>query len=66
MGKLLIVLGVLLIIIGILYQFGWLHWLGRLPGDIRWEKGSTRVYFPLTTMILLSLALSLITYFFKK
>ena len=63
--KLLIGLGLALVAVGLLAwalqgRLGWLSWLGRLPGDIRIEQEHFRFYFPLTTMILLSLLLSLI------
>lgn len=63
--KLLIGLGLALVAIGLLAwalqgRLGWLSWLGRLPGDIRIERDNFRFYFPITTMILLSLLLSLI------
>ena len=61
-GKYIIVFGVLIIIVGaIVYFFGnKLHWVGRLPGDIRVEKENFRFYFPITTMILLSIILTLL------
>ena len=37
-----------------------LSWFGRLPGDIRIERPHTRIYIPLTSMLLVSVALSLI------
>lgn len=53
--------GLLLILGGLLYLFyDKLHWLGRLPGDIRIERDGFRFYFPITTMILLSLLLNLL------
>ena len=70
-GKLLIIFGVILIIVGALFLLGdripWLR-LGRLPGDISWSNrdGSVRVYFPLMTMLLLSLLLSLIFWLVRK
>ncbi len=61
-AKILISIGVLLVIIGGLYYlFGdKLKWIGNLPGDIRIDKGGTKIYFPITTMILLSLILNLL------
>jgi hypothetical protein len=61
-GKYIIVVGALIVLIGLLiYLFGnKLHWIGRLPGDIRIEKENVRFYFPLTTMILFSVLLTII------
>jgi hypothetical protein len=54
----------LLAIVGLVLWFAaphWLRWVGRLPGDIRIKRGGTRVYFPIATAVVLSLALSLLT-----
>ena len=61
-GKYIIFIGIGIILIGVIvYFFGdRLSWFGRLPGDIRIEKENSRVYFPITTMILLSLLLTVI------
>jgi hypothetical protein len=70
-GKLLIILGVIMIFVGAVFLLGdripWLR-LGRLPGDISWSNrdGSVRVYFPLATMLLLSLLLTLIFWLLRK
>ncbi|BAU27022.1 hypothetical protein DFP93_104106 [Aneurinibacillus soli] len=63
MAKLLIIGGVILIVIGLLWQVGgrFLN-LGRLPGDIVVEKENFRFYFPVVTCIVLSVVLSLIMY----
>ncbi|MDX1617428.1 MAG: DUF2905 domain-containing protein [Balneolaceae bacterium] len=62
LGKWLIGLGVLICLAGaILYLFGdKLGWLGNLPGDIRVEKEHFRFYFPITTMIVVSILLSIL------
>jgi H+/Cl- antiporter ClcA len=67
-GKYIIFIGGILIVAGIIIYFfaDKLHWLGRLPGDIRYENANTRIYFPIVTMILLSLLLNLIIYLIKK
>jgi hypothetical protein len=57
---LLIGIGVLAIVAGVLAMTGALGWFGRLPGDIRIESGGTRVYFPIVTMLLTSLVLSIV------
>jgi Protein of unknown function (DUF2905) len=60
LGLLLVALGVAAVIVGLLVWAGWLSWFGRLPGDIRIEREAVRFYFPLTSMILVSLVLTLI------
>ena len=57
---LLIALGVMLILAGLLYWSGLLSWIGRLPGDIRIEKETTRVYIPIVSMLVISALLSLV------
>jgi magnesium-transporting ATPase (P-type) len=67
-GKWIIIAGVLIVIIGILIYFfhDKLNWLGKLPGDIRIEKENFRFYFPITTMIIISVVLTLLINIFKK
>lgn len=66
--KILIGVGAALIVAGLLAWAlqGKLHWLGRLPGDIRVEREGFRFYFPLTTMILLSLLLNLVIWAVRR
>ena len=59
-GLLVVVGGVFIIIVGLLIYSGGLSWFGRLPGDIRYESGNVRVYIPIVSMLLVSLALTLI------
>ena len=67
-GKYIIIIGVIVIVVGVLYYLAGdkLHWLGRLPGDIRIERDNFKFYFPITTMILISLILTLIINIIKK
>lgn len=66
-GKLLIILGIALVIIGLLLTFtGKLPFFGKLPGDIRIERENFSFYFPLGTCLLLSLLLSLIFWLFRR
>ena len=61
LGKGLILVGFLLVVAGaLIWGFGQVPYLGRLPGDIYIRRGSGSFYFPLTTCILLSIAISLI------
>jgi len=68
LGKIIIIAGIILIIAGIVIYFAGnkLGWIGHLPGDIRVEKENVRFYFPITTMILLSVVLSLILWIIRK
>jgi hypothetical protein len=61
-GKYILIAGMCIVLIGaVVYFFGdKLHWIGRLPGDIRVERENARFYFPITTMILFSLLLTII------
>jgi len=59
-GLPVIVGGVFIIVVGLLIYSGGLSWFGRLPGDIRYESGSVRVYVPIVSMLPISLALTLI------
>lgn len=66
-GKLLMIAGGTILIIGILfYFFDKIPLLGKLPGDIMIKKKNFTIYFPLATSILLSLFLSLILYLIYK
>jgi hypothetical protein len=58
MGKLLVVIGLVIALAGVLIMMG--VPIGRLPGDISYERGNTRFYFPLTTSILVSVVLTLL------
>jgi ribose/xylose/arabinose/galactoside ABC-type transport system permease subunit len=54
----LIGLGLVILIAGIMWPILSRIGLGRLPGDIMFERGGTTVYFPLVTCIIISLVLS--------
>lgn len=58
--------GVVLVVIGLLIWSGGLSWFGRLPGDIRYERGNTRVYAPIASMLLVSVVLSAIVAIVRK
>jgi H+/Cl- antiporter ClcA len=67
-GKWIIALGLLIVLAGIIWYFfhDKLNWLGNLPGDFKVEKENFRFYFPLATMLLLSLLLNIIVWVVKK
>lgn len=57
-GPLLVGLGLLLVLVGLVAWKGGLSWFGRLPGDVRLERGSVRFYAPIASMLVVSLALT--------
>jgi hypothetical protein len=61
-GKLIIAAGGIILLVGVLVYFfhNRLHWIGNLPGDIRIERENFRFYFPITTMILFSVLLTIL------
>lgn len=68
MARWFIIGGIILIAAGLLLHFapGVFSWFGRLPGDIRIESERTKIYIPITSMILISLLLSLIIRLFRS
>ena len=64
MGRLLIILGLVIVGVGLLMSFG--VPIGRLPGDITYRRGNFSFYFPLTTSILASILLTLLMMFLSR
>ena len=65
-GTILIVIGVGLILVGLLIWSGSLSWFGHLPGDIRIERETVRVYVPIVSMLVVSLTVSLALYLVRR
>ena len=65
-GTILIALGVGLILVGLLLWSGSLSWFGRLPGDIRIERDTVRVYVPIVSTLLVSAVVSLVLYLLRR
>jgi len=66
LGLVVVGAGLVLVVVGLLIWSGGLGWFGRLPGDIRIERGTVRVYVPLVSMLLVSAALSLALYLIRR
>jgi hypothetical protein len=64
LGRLLIGAGVVLVLVGLLVQMGLP--VGRLPGDIRIQRGHSTFYFPIVTCIVVSVVLTLLAAFFRR
>jgi uncharacterized protein HemY len=62
MARWFIVAGIILIVIGLVLYFapGVLRWFGRLTGDIRIESEHSKVFIPITSMVLVSIILTVV------
>jgi Mg2+/citrate symporter len=66
-GRLLLIVGIVTTLIGLVLWGGFApKWLGRLPGDIRIERGNSAFYFPIVTCIIISIVLSLVFSLFSN
>ena len=67
-GKYIIFAGVIIVISGIIIYFfyDYFKWFGKLPGDINIRKENYRFYFPVVTMIVISVVLTVIVNIIKR
>jgi H+/Cl- antiporter ClcA len=67
MGRFLVISGIILIAAGLLIYAApsLFSWFGKLPGDIRIEKENSKIFIPLTSMLLLSIVLTIIVNLLK-
>ncbi|NRD69002.1 DUF2905 domain-containing protein [Psychrobacter okhotskensis] len=68
MAKILIGIGTVFIVIGIIWLVfpSAFSWIGNMPGDIKYKSGNTRVYFPVVTMIVISIVATILLNFFNR
>ncbi len=67
LGKFVVVSGVIITLLGLVMWSGFApKWVGRLPGDIRIERGHSAFYFPIVTCVILSIVLSLLFSIFRR
>ncbi|MGH8119145.1 MAG: DUF2905 domain-containing protein [Gammaproteobacteria bacterium] len=68
MGRWLIIAGLILIAVGALLHFApWLlNWFGRLPGDLRIGTGRSKIFIPITSMLILSMVLTVLINLLKR
>jgi len=67
-AKYVIAFGGILILIGCAWYFfgDKLNWLGNLPGDLKVERPGFKMYFPITTMLLLSALISFFSWIIRR
>lgn len=66
LGRILIGVGIAIVVLGVLVQVGALRWFGNLPGDIRIGGDNSRVFVPITSMIIVSIVLSVLLNLFAR
>lgn len=66
MQRIFIAIGILFVLVGLAWP--WLSKLplGRLPGDIIVDRPGLKFFFPITTMIIVSIVLSLLLWLFRR
>lgn len=65
-GLVVVVAGAAIMVVGVAIWAGALSWFGRLPGDIRIEGDSTRVFIPITSMVIVSIVLTVAVNLFQR
>jgi Na+-driven multidrug efflux pump len=68
MPRILMAIGLVIFLVGLAWYFApWLlNWFGKLPGDIRIERENTKIFIPITSMVLVSLLLSIVLNLFQR
>jgi hypothetical protein len=68
MARWLIIAGSIILVLGLILEFApWLlNWFGKLPGDIRIENGRSRIFIPITSMIIVSIIVTLLINIFRR
>jgi hypothetical protein len=67
LGRMLAILGGVIMVVGLALWAGiGAGWLGRLPGDVRIERGHTAFYFPIVTCIIFSIIVSVLLAIFRR
>jgi hypothetical protein len=68
MSRWMIIAGTVLVVVGLVLHYapGLLNWFGRLPGDIRIESQRGGFYFPVTSLVIVSIVLSILFSLFRR
>ncbi len=66
MAKWLVTIGILCVVLGVAWPLLSKFGLGRLPGDLNFEKQGSRFYFPITSSIIISIVLSVLFAIFRR
>ena len=68
MARWFIVAGIILIVVGAILHFtpSLLNWFGKLPGDINIRSEGSRVFIPITSMVIVSIVLTIVLNLFNR
>ena len=65
-GKILVIVGFALVVVGALLWMGFGKWLGKLPGDVHYTRGDFSFHFPVVTCVVISVVLTIILWLFQR
>jgi hypothetical protein len=65
-GPVIVLAGLAIVVVGALVWLGGFSWFGRLPGDIRIERETVRIYIPLVSMLIISVVLTLLVNLLRR
>lgn len=66
LGRLLVLVGMIVVMVGLLVWSGLMNWFGRLPGDVRVEKPGVRLYIPWVSLLVISVGFNLLVLLVKR
>jgi hypothetical protein len=68
MSRWLILAGLVLVVVGLILHYapGLLNWFGKMPGDIRMESERGKFFFPITSMVVVSIFLTVLINLFRR
>jgi hypothetical protein len=65
-GVFVIAIGAIIVVGGLLMLTGGMSWLGRLPGDVRYEGENVKVYIPIVSMVVVSVVISAMLWVIRR
>ena len=66
LGRLLVLVGMIVVMVGLLVWSGLMNWFGRLPGDVRVEKPGVCLYIPWVSLLVISVGINLLVLLVKR
>jgi hypothetical protein len=66
LGRILVLVGLIIVMVGLLVWSGLLNWFGRLPGDVRIEKPGMKIYVPWVSLVVVSVAFNLLIWLLRR